>query len=291
MMKPTHRTITIAGLTIWAAAGLATPAYASNVYYNTSQTYASNIGTDNNGGQDGMAGDQNDSYPYIPTTTFAGWNAASSPLPFGFNNLRLNWAAEITARGDALTVSSQDAFDRYGIWADIDTAKGAWFDNTSGNGWEHQTDVGLIKTSVDTEVTINISSYGNSVDGGNWTNFGVSVYSGMPEGDWIMHSAWNWHNSPVPFFEDFTGDSPFTEGGTTYITHNGTVDNVNGITFTATAGTVYTILLGGNSGQGQLTPKQGYALSISTAPVPVPGAVWLFGSALLGMIGVRRNVI
>jgi len=28
---------------------------------------------------------------------------------------------------------------------------------------------------------------------------------------------------------------------------------------------------------------------ISSAPVPVPGAVWLFGSALAGFIGIQRR--
>lgn len=34
---------------------------------------------------------------------------------------------------------------------------------------------------------------------------------------------------------------------------------------------------------------QGYQFSVSTAPVPLPGAVWLFGSAVAGLIGIRRR--
>ncbi len=286
-------------------------ASASSVYYNASKAYASNIVTDDNVGQDGIAGtgltDQQANFTgYQVNTTFVGWDTSSSALPFGFNNERLNWAAEITKSGDALTVSSQDAQDRYGIWADIDTAKGAWFDGTS-SGWEHQTDVGLIRSNVDTVVTINVTGIEHPIKGGLWNNFGVSVYSGMPEGQWKLHGEWNCPScvltlqevdyryaadfqSNNPLSQDANGN-PITEGGMTYITHSGTVDSVNSISFNASAGTVYTILLGGNSGGDHYNPKEGYAVNISSAaPVPVPAALWLFGGALVSLTGaVRKN--
>jgi hypothetical protein len=34
---------------------------------------------------------------------------------------------------------------------------------------------------------------------------------------------------------------------------------------------------------------EGGQLQLIAAPVPVPGAVWLFGSALAGMVGLRRR--
>jgi hypothetical protein len=268
---------------------------ASSVYYNASQAYTSNIGTDNNAGQDGIAStplfDAQDTFTgYQVNTTFTGWNTSSSLLPFGFNNERLNWAVDISASGEALTVSSQDAHDRYGIWGDIDTAKGAWFDGI--NGWEHQTDVGVIRSSVDTVININITGLENTGANGLWTNFGVSIYSGMPEGQWKMHGGWNC--ATCTYFPGFEADSPLSDSGMTYITHDGTVDSVNGISFNASAGVVYTILLGGNSGGTHFNPKEGYALSIGTAPVPVPSAFWLFGSALVSLssvVGKKRKAI
>lgn len=74
-----------------------------------------------------------------------------------------------------------------------------------------------------------------------------------------------------------------------YINHSGTVDSVNSISFNASAGTVYTILLGGYSGGDHYNPKEGYALNITTTPVPVPTALWLFGGALLSLTGVVRK--
>lgn len=272
---------------------------ASSVYYNASQAYTSNIGTDNNGGQDGIAStplfDAQDTFTgYQANTTFTGWNTSSSILPFGFNNERLNWAVDISASGEALTVSSQDAHDRYGIWGDIDTAKGAWFDGSTG--WEHQTDVGLIRSSVDTIVNINISGIENPGVSGLWTNFGVSIYSGMPEGQWKMHGQWNCpscvitlNGTEYQYAPDYQANSPLSDTGMTYITHDSTVDSANSISFNASAGVVYTILLGGNSGGTNFNPKEGYAVNITTAPVPVPSALWLFGSALVSLTGVASK--
>ncbi|NJD07872.1 MAG: hypothetical protein FIA97_15470 [Methylococcaceae bacterium] len=288
-------------VTFVAAMLLVQAASASNIYYNTSQAYASNIVSDNNVGQDGIAStplfnSQSEFIGYQPSTSFAGWNASTSPLPFGFNNERLNWAVDITSTSDTLTVSSQDAHNRYGIWGDIDTAKGAWFDGKS-TGWEHQTEVGLIRSSVDAVVDINITGLAYPVTGGAWTNFGVSIYSGMPEGQWKMHGGWNCPSCEVTLPDgtiyksaaNFQDDSPLSASGMTYIKHDEMVDSVNSISFNARAGVVYTILLGGNSGGSYLNPKEGYALNITTAPVPVPAAFWLFGSALVSFIGGARK--
>lgn len=35
--------------------------------------------------------------------------------------------------------------------------------------------------------------------------------------------------------------------------------------------------------------RGGVSLSVTTAPVPIPGAVWLLGSGLVGLIGARRK--
>lgn len=264
------------------AVGSISTASASTTYYNTSGAYSSNIVSDvANTGRDGMTAG----------STFAGWTSSSSLLPFGFSNERLQWAAQITSSGDALTISSQDAHDRYGIWADIDTAKGAWSDGAKG--WEHQTDVGLIKSDVDTVVTINVTGLEVPGQVGLWSNFGVSIYSGMAEGVWSSHGTWNCPNcliNDVRYAATFDSDNPLSEFGLTYLTHDATVDAVNSISFNAMAGQVYTVLLGGASGGSVFGPREGYALSISTAaPVPVPGALWLFGSALAGLIGVQRK--
>jgi PEP-CTERM motif-containing protein len=72
---------------------------------------------------------------------------------------------------------------------------------------------------------------------------------------------------------------------------NRVLDDVSGnsATFTAEAGQIYTIYLGGFMGGNWTDTRNDYQLTISTSTVPVPGAIWLFGSALAGFMGVKRR--
>ena len=255
-----------------------TNALASSTYYNTANAYASNVNTDKHGA-DGWANE---------SPIFAGWTSPSTP--YGFNNDKLHWAAEITTAGDSLTVSSQDAHDRYGIWADIDTAKGAWYDGVKG--WEHNTDVGLFRANVATDVIIRATALQPAGSSETWSNFGISVYAGIPEGTWNSHGQWNCPscvNNGVRTFPTFDSDNPLSASGLTYLTYDATVNSSDGIAFHANAGQIYTILLGGNSGGTNFAPFAGYSLSVTTSAVPIPSAIWLFGSALVGLVSAQRR--
>ncbi len=215
--------------------------------------------------------------------------------PFGYSGTsHLNWAAQITSPGDSMTVSSADAQARYGFTAEIDTGAGAWQDtgvDGSGNptangptGWKHQTDIGLIKSDVTQNVTLNLRTLGGIND-----NFGVTVFTGIDSntGSYNHHGSWNCPGCTPP--KSFTADNPFGTQGLTYLAHDATVDATNGLTFTAEAGQVYSIYLGG-AGVGRWNNNiAGYELNIASAPVPVPAAIWLFGSALAGLAGARRR--
>jgi len=69
------------------------------------------------------------------------------------------------------------------------------------------------------------------------------------------------------------------------------VDGANGFTFYAQAGQVYSVYLGGVGFSRWNTGVDNYQLSVSAAPVPIPAAAWLFGSALagLGVFGRRKG--
>jgi len=47
-------------------------------------------------------------------------------------------------------------------------------------------------------------------------------------------------------------------------------------------------ILGGGTGIGGLTDKTTYYLA-SMSPVPVPAAIWLFGTALIGLVGFGKR--
>jgi hypothetical protein len=279
-MKQTRLARAIAMAVAGSALSLGVVAEASaHTMYNTY-----NAGTPaTDGGTDGWVygGINNPTYP----TVSPGWVGTASPttLPFGYTgSSALNWAAELHNAGDSLEISRADAQARYGVAADIDTARGAWLDaGATPQGWSHTTDIGLLMSHSDAYVTLNLSAVNSEI-----ANFGITVFTGMDTGTgYENHQAWN---SPIQGL-DFTASDPFGTTGVTYLTHDSTVDGVNGLTFLAEAGQIYSIYLGGSGGANWNQNKDLYVLNITSSPVPIPAAIWLFGSALAGMGFVGRH--
>ena len=72
---------------------------------------------------------------------------------------------------------------RYSINADIDTAGGAWKDKNK-TGWAHNTDIGLFKSDVTTDVTLKLSAVNGPI-----AHFGITVFTGMDTGtDYTHHT-------------------------------------------------------------------------------------------------------
>jgi hypothetical protein len=284
-------------LTSGALAAVGNSANASTTYYNTyapinaatapnQYTDTSSLGLDGWTRSGGLIGTVK---PWLGT--------AGNVRPFGYTGLSAaNWAVEITGVGKIhdVEISQADASSRYGkLWGphaaslvNLDTAKGAWFNTVDGNGWAHNTDIGLFRSTVTTKVTLKVTSLFNASETDIWSNFGISIFTGMDQDSDVLtepnyshHSGWN--------ESSYASNDPFGTTGLTYLTHDATVDATNGLTFEAQAGQVYSIYLGGNAGEGHFDPHAGYKLSITT--VPVPGAVWLFGSALMGFTGLSRR--
>jgi len=69
---------------------------------------------------------------------------------------------------------------------------------------------------------------------------------------------------------------------------NNSLTNAETLTIFLTAGS-YTITAGGAIDPASGAHSGTYAIQASMAPVPVPGAVWLFGSAMAGLIGFGRR--
>ncbi|MDD2761386.1 MAG: hypothetical protein PHH11_13980 [Methylomonas sp.] len=216
---------------------------------------------------------------------------AGNKLPFAYaGSSHLNWAVQLDSVGDVAEISGADSLAKYGFDAEIDTGGGAWNDNgltaaglpsaTGPTGWRHQTDIGLISSSETQNVTINLSTVH-----GLFSRFGVTVFEGMDTNtaNYTHHGAWN--NASYPF----TNDNPFGTAGLTNIGYSDNVDADNGFTFLAEAGKIYSVYLGGVGFSRWNAGVDGYKLSVSTSPVPVPGALWLFGSAIAGFVGLGRR--
>ena len=260
-------------------------ASASTTMYNTFQAYTVPTNT-NPGTTDGWTWSDGPGKGTTPGATLMPWvGTTGGARPYGYTgSSALNWAANITQAGDSLQISQADSA-KYGttaspFYADIDTAGGAWKDAT-GKGWAHNTDIGLFKSDVTTDVTLKLSAINGPI-----ANFGITVFTGMDTGtNYAHHSqAAGWNNPPaVPY----TTSNPFGTDNVLYSSHLFGVTSTNGLTFTAQAGQIYSIYLGGYGGTGWNNQHDGYQLNISS--VPVPAAVWLMGSGVLGLLTFGRR--
>jgi len=217
--------------------------------------------------------------------------------PFGYAGAHLNWGVDFTGHsGNSAEISTFDSFARYGIYADVDAAQGAWSDAAypTAVGWLHDTDTGLFRSDVSGTVTLNIQGVLNT-----GTNYGFTIFKGM---DTVTiyghHNAWNSGSNEVGLSE-FSSPYRYSNGTlmaganltfadiVAYSVGGANPSNLNSISFDVLAGQVYTIFLGGYRDGSWGATDDGYRLTISQ--VPVPAAVWLFGSGLLGLIGASRR--
>lgn len=246
---------------------------------------------------------------YYGTQSWVG-TGNSSTAAFGYGGAHMNWGVEITgSNGGTGTISAADSFARYGIYADIDAAKGAWAATNTGGaqaGWRHDLDVGLFKSETTGLVTLTAQGILNPN-----AQYGFTIFHGMDNTTGYMHHvSWNAGNNT----SGITNASNPYIGGTyssaNYGTNSGTgltnadivatsvgvlstidpftgTTNMNTIKFNAIAGEYYTIFLGGYMGGAWFTTTDGYSLTISQ--VPAPGTVWLIGSALVSMVRFNRR--
>lgn len=256
-------------------------AFASTTMYNSFNSASTNI---NETVTDGWTYSDGSGKGVTAGSTLNPWaGTVAGALPFGYTGKSaLNWAAHITQAGDTLTISRADAISRYGLTADIDTGMGAWQDNSSLlRGWAHNTEIGLFKSDVKVNVSINLSALNNPN-----AKFGVTLFTGMDTGSGYSHHA-EWNRPSKPQFP-FTKSNPFGTTGVIYKAHEFNVDTNNSFDFIAEAGQIYSIYLGGyRASDSWDTGRDYYSMTIKTSAVPVPSAVWLFGSGLLALVGRR----
>lgn len=256
------------------------------VLYSAGNPYADGAGTSNSSAN-GAA---------VPWVGFDPRNSLANG-GFGYAGTGvLHWAVNMTGGGNA-EISRDDSFAKYGIHADIDTAKGAWSDNVSSNvgvagGWRHDLEFGLFKSDVNGTVTLNIE--GVNLSG---TDFGFTIFKGMDSSTtgYGHHGVWNstTNNSGLTANSLPGGGTKFGVNNADALNHivaysvGDPNTNINNISFDAEANQIYTIVLGGFRNGNWSTTIDNYKLTVSQ--VPVPGAVWLFGSALVGLVGVQRR--
>lgn len=118
--------------------------------------------------------------------------------------------------------------------------------------------------------SIGFSLTDNNGDGATLATSGASIYKGTIDGN-VARTLWN---SPNSFSTFSTTASSIDFGFPTREAAPESIDSSIGvlITFSLTAG-----------------DSVSFTSNFDVAPVPVPAAVWLFGSGLLGLFGVSRR--
>lgn len=197
-------------------------------------------------------------------------------------NLPATWAAMIENAGgvaDSLTASSADSAAAGG-YATIGIGAKSYRDGSTN--WGHSADFGLFSLQHAATVTITVSSDNSNLRPafGLWDGWDTSGASSRHQ-SYLNNGALNAMGSVL--------DSSLVPHDATAWTFAAS----QGPTATATltrylAAGDYTLILGGYNGTspgGNLA----YTATIYAAPVPLPAGIWLFGSALMGYLGLQKR--
>lgn len=191
-------------------------------------------------------------------------------------NLPASWVAFIhNSTSSAVTelARSADAGFTIGVGARA-------FKDGSTN-WGHNADFGLFRLDQAAKVTITMSSDDSDLRPGFglWSGWATG---GSRHGTWLANGA----IQPMSANPLYSGLGLVDANAWTYAANQGSSATTTLIR-TLAAGD-YTIIMGGYDGT-TLGPNLAYSVSISAAPVPLPGAVWLFGSIAAAAFAQSRQ--
>ncbi len=214
-------------------------------------------------------------------------------------SLPIAWTAYIHNQGGvaySLTASSADARVQTGDSSYVLGAGAFSYLDTRGEdvfgppNWGHSSDFGMFELGSNATVTITVSADA-SLNSGLRSAFGV--WSGWDNGGGSRHQAYPNNGAYLTMAASPLGASlDLINGSTGTWAYDDNSDGTATLTLTDLAAGQYTIIIGGYDG-----PLAGhgagsnlaYTATISASPVPLPGAVWLFGTALMGFLGVSKR--
>ena len=190
----------------------------------------------------------------------------------------MNRGLQSSANGSTYGVSKADAIAEGApsTYA-VETLANRWNPSRS---WGNALDFGLIDLHTTGNLLIEVEA--DATQSSTFTP-GFTLFSGWADtGTGNKHGAWN--ANPV---------DPTTLGATglTYVGHASTTTagGVSSYLFTNLAAGNYSLWIGGNGTVAAPVGSQSYIANITASPVPLPAAVWLFGSALMGFLGLQKR--
>lgn len=214
-------------------------------------------------------------------------NFWSENAPAYSGNLPATWVAFVhndNGVANSVTANSADAAVSSGIPA-FSLGMGAKAYKDGSTNWGMTSDFGLIELTHDATVTITVASDGSDLRPafGLWSGWDTSG-SGSRHGDYLNNGAINPMSpgvlgSTLSLVDPTVWAFAATQGATSSAT----------LTRFLTAGD-YTLILGGYDGTtGGANLAYTATISAAASPVPLPGAVWLFGGALMGWLRLQKR--
>ncbi len=206
---------------------------------------------------------------------YGGWSWSNGD-PGYTGNLAVTWSAIIQNTGG---IATSDTINSTGAGYTIGVGARSYKDDSTN--WAHNSDFGLFRLEHDANVTITMTSDGSDLR----SAFGL--WSGWATGG-SRHAPYLDNGAINPM-----GNNPLGPGLTVVNPNAWAVADNQGAAESAvlsmflTAGD-YTLILGGYDGT-TAGAHLAYSLNITAAPVPIPGAAWLFAGGLATLITKRRS--
>ncbi|NOS82349.1 MAG: hypothetical protein HOP32_12290 [Nitrospira sp.] len=153
-----------------------------------------------------------------------------------------------------------------------------------GTGWTHTSNWTALTLTEAADLSVTLAANSSSLVPA------FSLYAGQQQTDNGGNFGWHVYNN-AGNFDWSTADPAYDSSSLNYIGNEANLGGLSSITkvFSSLAAGDYTLIFGGNPPAGTAGSGVGYQATLTTAPVPVPAAVWLFGSGLAGVVAFARR--